>query len=39
MIHAEIGANGKDHLQAFLEEWDRLKDCLPKGQVSDDPVG
>jgi len=39
MIHAEIGANGKDHLQAFLEEWDRLKDCLPKGQISDDPVG
>lgn len=38
MIETEIQANGKDHLQDFLDEWDRLTDCLKQGQVTGSPV-
>jgi len=35
MIDTEIRDNGKDHLQDFLAEWDRLKDCRTQGQIQE----
>lgn len=35
MIDTEIRDNGKDHLQDFLTEWDRLKDCRTQSQIQE----
>lgn len=35
MIDTEIRDNGKNHLQDFLVEWDRLKDCRTQGQIQE----
>jgi predicted PolB exonuclease-like 3'-5' exonuclease len=39
MIDTEIQENSKDHLQNYLDEWDRLQNCLAQGQIVDHPVG
>jgi len=39
MIHSEIAENGKDHLQDFLAEWERLEGCLQQDRVAGHPVG
>ncbi len=37
MIHAEIKENGKDHLQDYLNEWDRLSNLLEQNPVTSAP--
>jgi len=39
MIDTEIRENNKDHLQNYLDEWDRLASLLEQSQVVDHPVG
>ncbi|UCD53338.1 MAG: 3'-5' exonuclease [Phycisphaerales bacterium] len=39
MIATEIRENGKDHLQNYLDEWERLTEYLKQGQVAGHPVG
>jgi len=39
LIATEVRENGKDHLQDYLDEWDRLTDYLKQGQVAGHPVG
>lgn len=38
MIHAEIKENGKDHLQDYLNEWDRLSNLLEQNPVTSAPA-
>jgi len=38
LIRTEIRENGKDHLQSYLDEWDRLKGRLDQSQVAGHPV-
>jgi hypothetical protein len=39
MIRTEMTENGKDHLQDFLDEWERLESYRNQGRVVGHPVG